>query len=416
MDHFQYHNGELHAEQVALREIAARFGTPCYVYSRAALEQAYAAYADALHNVDHLICYAVKANSNLAVLNVLARLGAGFDVVSIGELERVLAAGGEAGKCVFSGVGKKACELRRALELGIFCFNVESAAELHTLQEEAAQMQCSAQVSLRVNPDVDARTHPYISTGLRDNKFGIDINQAPTLYAAAQSAANLEVVGIDCHIGSQLTSVEPFLAALDRLLDLYDKLSVSGINIKHIDLGGGLGVRYEYETPPTPEDYLSRVLERLGDRHVQLLLEPGRSICANAGVLLTEVTCLKENGTKNFAIVDAAMNDMLRPALYDAWLGVDPLRNSATAPQRDYDIVGPVCESGDFIAKQRRLALSAGDLLAVRSAGAYGFVMSSNYNTRPRAAEVMVDGSAAHIVRQRETLQDLLRGESLLPQ
>lgn len=415
MDHFQYRNGNLYAEQVALSAIAARFDTPCYVYSRAALEQAYTAYADALRDVDHMICYAVKANSNLAVLNVLARLGAGFDVVSIGELERVLAAGGEAGKCVFSGVGKKPDELRRALELGIFCFNVESAAELQTLQEQAALMQCTAHVSLRVNPDVDAQTHPYISTGLRDNKFGIDINEAATLYAAAQSAANLEVLGIDCHIGSQLTSVEPFLAALDRLLELYDELSASGISIKHIDLGGGLGVRYADETPPTPGDYLSRVLERLGDRRVLLLLEPGRSICANAGVLLTEVTYLKENGSKNFAIVDAAMNDMLRPALYDAWLGVDPLQQSATAPERDYDIVGPVCESSDFIAKQRRLALSAGDLLAVRSAGAYGFVMSSNYNTRPRAAEVMVDGSAMHLVRQRETVQDLLRGESLLP-
>ncbi|MGI9288194.1 MAG: diaminopimelate decarboxylase [Pseudomonadales bacterium] len=416
MDHFQYHNGHLHAEQVALSEVAERFGTPCYVYSRAALEQAYASYATALDDIDHLICYAVKANSNLAVLNVLARLGAGFDVVSIGELERVLAAGGEPGKCVFSGVGKKASELQRALELGIFCFNVESATELQTLQQTAARMDCTAHVSLRVNPDVDAQTHPYISTGLRDNKFGIDINEAPTLYAAAQSAANLEVMGIDCHIGSQLTSVEPFLAALERLLDLYDKLSANGIKVKHIDLGGGLGVRYATETPPTAGDYLGRVIERLGERRVQLLVEPGRSICANAGVLLTQVTSLKDNGAKNFAIVDAAMNDMLRPALYDAWLGVEPLQQSATAPQRDYDIVGPVCESADFIAKNRRLALSTDDLLAVRSAGAYGFVMSSNYNSRPRAAEVMVDGNIMHLVRQRETLQDLLRGESLLPE
>ncbi|MGI9294765.1 MAG: diaminopimelate decarboxylase [Pseudomonadales bacterium] len=416
MDHFQYHNGSLHVEQVALTEIAEHFGTPCYVYSRAALEQTYASYADALRGIDHLICYAVKANSNLAVLNVLARLGAGFDVVSIGELERVRTAGGEPGKCVFSGVGKKASEMQRALELGIFCFNVESATELQTLQEEAARMHCTAQVSLRVNPDVDAQTHPYISTGLRDNKFGIDINEAPALYAVTQSAANLEVVGIDCHIGSQLTSVEPFLAALERLLELYDNLSSNGINIKHIDLGGGLGVRYAAETPPSPSDYLGEVIARLGERRVQLLVEPGRSICANAGVLLTQVICLKENGVKNFAIVDAAMNDMLRPALYDAWLEVEPLVQSDTAPQRDYDIVGPVCESADFIAKSRRLALSEDDMLAVRSAGAYGFVMSSNYNSRPRAAEVMVDGNTMHMVRQRETLQDLLRGESLLPQ
>lgn len=416
MDHFQYHNGSLYAEQVSLTEVAERFGTPCYVYSRAALEQAYDSYASALSSIDHLICFAVKANSNLAVLNVLARLGAGFDVVSIGELERVLAAGGEPGKCVFSGVGKKVSELQRALQLGIFCFNVESATELQALQEEAARLQCTAHVSLRVNPDVDAQTHPYISTGLRDNKFGIDINAAPALYAVAQSAANLEVTGIDCHIGSQLTSVEPFLAALERLLDLYDKLRASGIRIKHIDLGGGLGVRYADETPPSPAEYLGQVVARLGERPVQLLVEPGRSICANAGVLLTQVIGLKENGTKNFAIVDAAMNDMLRPALYDAWLEVEPLAQNATAPQRDYDIVGPVCESADFIAKHRRLALRANDLLAVRSAGAYGFVMSSNYNSRPRAAEVMVDGDAMHLVRQRETLQDMLRGESLLPQ
>lgn len=415
MEFFHYKNGSLYAEQLALTEVSERFGTPCYVYSRAALEAAYASYADALRDVDHLICYAVKANSNLAVLNVLARLGAGFDVVSIGELERVLAAGGEPGKCVFSGVGKTASDLRRALELGIFCFNVESATELQTLQEQAATLKCTARVSLRVNPDVDANTHPYISTGLRDNKFGIDINAAPALYAQAQRASHLEVAGIDCHIGSQLTSVEPFLAALERLLGLYDSLSASGIPIKHIDLGGGLGVRYAQESPPTPGDYLSQVVERLGTRGVQLLVEPGRSICANAGVLLMQVICLKENGAKNFAIVDAAMNDMLRPALYNAWLAIEPLLQGDTARQRDYDIVGPVCESADFIAKDRRLALSEGSLLAVRSAGAYGFVMSSNYNSRPRAAEVMVDGNAAHLVRQRETLQDLLRGESLLP-
>ncbi len=415
MEFFHYKNGSLYAEQLALTEVSKRFGTPCYVYSRAALEAAYASYADALRDVDHMICYAVKANSNLAVLNVLARLGAGFDVVSIGELERVLAAGGEPGKCVFSGVGKTASDLRRALELGIFCFNVESTTELQTLQEQAANLKCTARVSLRVNPDVDAKTHPYISTGLRDNKFGIDINAAPALYAQAQRASHLEVAGIDCHIGSQLTSVEPFLAALERMLGLYDSLNASGIPIKHIDLGGGLGVRYAQESPPTAGDYLSQVVERLGTRSVQLLVEPGRSICANAGVLLTQVICLKENGAKNFAIVDAAMNDMLRPALYNAWLAIEPLLQGGTAPQRDYDIVGPICESADFIAKDRRLALSEGSLLAVRSAGAYGFVMSSNYNSRPRAAEVMVDGDAAHLVRQRETLQDLLRGESLLP-
>lgn len=416
MDYFEYKAGHLHAEQVALGAIASRFGTPCYVYSRAALEQQYAAYDQALRGVDHLICFAVKANSNLAVLNVLARLGAGFDVVSSGELERVLAAGGEPGRCVFSGVGKQASELQRALQLGILCFNVESAAELESLQREAARMDCTARVSLRVNPDVDAQTHPYISTGLRDNKFGIDISEAPALYAAAQQAANLEVTGIDCHIGSQLTSVAPFLAALERLLELFDTLSADGIPIMHIDLGGGLGVRYASETPPSPQEYLGQVIERLGERQVKLLVEPGRSICANAGVLLTQVICLKNNGQKRFAIVDAAMNDMLRPALYDAWLDVAPLTQGAEAAPQDYDIVGPVCESADFIAKGRPLAVAAGDLLAIRSAGAYGFVMSSNYNSRPRAAEVMVDGGAMHLVRRRESLRDLMRGESVLPE
>ncbi|MCO8167031.1 diaminopimelate decarboxylase [Pseudomonas sp. 21LCFQ02] len=415
MDAFNYRDGELFAEGVALSAIAERFGTPTYVYSRAHIEAQYNAYADALNGMPHLVCFAVKANSNLGVLNVLARLGAGFDIVSRGELERVLAAGGRADKIVFSGVGKSRDDMRRALEVGVHCFNVESTEELERLQLVAAELGVRAPVSLRVNPDVDAGTHPYISTGLKENKFGIDIVQAEDVYVRASQLPNLEVVGVDCHIGSQLTTLEPFIDALDRLLDLVDRLGDCGIHLRHIDLGGGLGVRYRDEEPPLAQDYIQAVRKRLEGRDLGLVFEPGRFIVANAGALLTRVEYLKHTEHKDFAIVDAAMNDLIRPALYQAWMDVSAVqpRDSAT---RLYDIVGPICETGDFLAKDRELALAEGDLLAVRSAGAYGFVMSSNYNTRGRAAEVLVDGNQAHEVRRRETLTELFAGESLLPE
>ncbi|WP_297527954.1 diaminopimelate decarboxylase [Thiohalobacter sp.] len=414
MDHFDYRDGRLHAESVPLEAIAERFGTPCYVYSRATLEAHWQAFDRALGAHPHLICYAVKANSNLAVLSLLARLGSGFDIVSVGELERVLAAGGEPSRVVFSGVGKRADEMRRALEAGIHCFNVESTPELERLEAVAAECGRVAPVSLRVNPDVDAGTHPYISTGLKENKFGIDIEQAAEVYRRAAASPHLAVRGIDCHIGSQLTRVEPFVDALDRVLVLVDRLADEGIAIEHLDIGGGLGIRYRDETPPLPADYVRPLLERLGDRRLTLLLEPGRAIAGNAGVLLTRVEYLKETPHRNFAIVDAAMNDLLRPALYGAWQEIVPVAPREAEP-RIWDIVGPVCETGDFLGKDRSLALAAGDLLAVRSAGAYGFTMSSNYNSRPRAAEIMVDGDQAHCVRARETLEDLWRGEALLP-
>lgn len=416
MTAFVYKNGELHAEQVALAAIARAHGTPCFVYSRNAIEQAYRAWDDALQGVPHLVCFAVKANSNLAVLNVLARLGAGFDIVSGGELERVLAAGGQPSRIVFSGLGKTEAEMRRALTLGIHCFNVESAAELERLQRVAAELGVQAPISLRVNPDVDAKTHPYISTGLKENKFGIDITSAPAVYRRAAELPNISVQGVDCHIGSQLTDDTPFLDALQRLLALVDELAASGIRIRHLDLGGGLGVTYRDETPPAPEVYLAKVREQLAGRDLTLLFEPGRSIVANAGVLLTEVNLLKPTEHKNFAIIDAAMNDLIRPALYGAWMGIDAVRPRDDRPALEWDIVGPVCETGDFLGKDRSLALAEGDLLAVRSAGAYGFVMSSNYNTRPRAAEVMVDGDQVHLVRRREELSELFAGEFLLPE
>ncbi|CAD5106339.1 diaminopimelate decarboxylase [Zestomonas carbonaria] len=415
MEAFEYRDGELYAEGVALSAIAARFGTPTYVYSRAHIEAQYRAYAEALAGLPHLVCFAVKANSNLGVLNALARLGAGFDIVSRGELERVLAAGGEPGKIVFSGVGKTRDDMRRALEVGVHCFNVESTVELERLQEVAADLGVKAPVSLRVNPDVDAGTHPYISTGLKENKFGIDIDEAEAVYARAAGLPNLEVVGVDCHIGSQLTSLPPFLDALERLLALVDRLAARGIRIRHLDLGGGLGVRYKDEEPPLAGDYIQAVRERIAGRDLALVFEPGRSIVANAGVLLTRVEYLKHTAHKDFAIVDAAMNDLIRPALYQAWMDVVPVR-PRDGEARSYDIVGPICETGDFLAKQRDLALDEGDLLAVRSAGAYGFVMSSNYNTRGRAAEVLVDGGQAFEVRRRETLPELFAGESLLPE
>jgi diaminopimelate decarboxylase len=415
MDAFNYRDGELFAEGVALSAIAERFGTPTYVYSRAHIEAQYRAYADALSGTPHLVCFAVKANSNLGVLNVLARLGSGFDIVSRGELERVLAAGGQADKIVFSGVGKTRDDMRRALEVGVHCFNVESTDELERLQIVAAEMGVRAPISLRVNPDVDAGTHPYISTGLKENKFGIAIADAEDVYVRAAQLPNLDVVGVDCHIGSQLTTLEPFIDALDRLLALVDRLGDCGIYLRHIDLGGGLGVRYRDEEPPLAADYIKAVRERLDGRDLSLVFEPGRFIVANAGVLLTQVEYLKHTEHKDFAIVDAAMNDLIRPALYQAWMDVTAVRPRDSAT-RAYDIVGPICETGDFLAKGRDLALAEGDLLAIHSAGAYGFVMSSNYNTRGRTAEVLVDGSQAFEVRRRETVAELFAGESLLPE
>ena len=414
MQPFSYRDNVLFAEGVALPAIAERFGTPTYVYSRAHIEAQYRAYADALAGLPHLVCFAVKANSNLGVLNLLARLGAGFDIVSRGELERVLAAGGEPGKIVFSGVGKSREDMQRALEVGVHCFNVESAEELERLQEVAASLGKRAPISLRVNPDVDAGTHPYISTGLKENKFGIDIAKAEAVYARAAELPNLEIIGVDCHIGSQLTSLAPFLDALDRLLVLIDRLAERGIRIRHLDLGGGLGVQYRDEQPPLAGEYIAAVRERIAGRDLALVFEPGRSIVANAGVLLTRVELLKRTDHKNFAIIDAAMNDLIRPALYQAWMEIVPVEQR-DAEARPYDIVGPICETGDFLGKDRELALAEGDLLAVRSAGAYGFVMSSNYNTRGRAAEVLVDGEQVHEVRRRETLTELFAGESLLP-
>jgi diaminopimelate decarboxylase len=415
MNAFNYRDGELFAEGVALSAIAERFGTPTYVYSRAHIEAQYRSYTDALQGTEHLVCFAVKANSNLGVLNVLARLGAGFDIVSGGELERVLAAGGRADRVVFSGVGKTREDMRRALEVGVHCFNVESTDELERLQVVAAEMGKIAPISLRVNPDVDAGTHPYISTGLKENKFGIAIADAEAIYVRAAQLPNLDVVGVDCHIGSQLTTVDPFLDALDRLLALVDRLAECGIHLRHLDLGGGVGVRYRDEEPPLVADYIKAIRERVGTRDLALVFEPGRYIVANAGALLTRVEYLKHTEHKDFAIIDAAMNDLIRPALYQAWMGV-----SAVTPRegegRAYDLVGPICETGDFLAKDRQLNLAEGDLLAVQSAGAYGFVMSSNYNTRGRCAEILVDGDQAFEVRRRETVAELYAGESLLPE
>ncbi|NBA94365.1 diaminopimelate decarboxylase [Pseudomonas sp. R5(2019)] len=415
MDAFDYRDGTLFAEGVALPSIAERFGTPTYVYSRAHIEAQYRAYADALEGIDSLVCFAVKANSNLAVLNVLARLGAGFDIVSGGELERVLAAGGRPDRIVFSGVGKTRDDMRRALEVGVHCFNIESTDELERLQEVAAEMGKFAPVSLRVNPDVDAGTHPYISTGLKENKFGIAIAEAEAVYVRAAQLPNLEIVGVDCHIGSQLTTLDPFLDALDRLLDLVDRLGDCGIFLRHLDLGGGVGVRYRDEEPPQVADYIKAVRERTEGRGLALVFEPGRFIVANAGVLLTRVEYLKHTEHKDFAIVDAAMNDLIRPALYQAWMDVKAVQ-PRDGQARTYDVVGPICETGDFLARERELALAEGDLLAVQSAGAYGFVMSSNYNTRGRCAEVLVDGEQAFEVRRRETVAELFAGESLLPE
>lgn len=416
MDHFSYRNNELYAEDIPLRDIAETYGTPCYVYSRATLERHYQAYASAFSDQSSLICYAVKANSNIAVLNVLARLGAGFDIVSIGELERVLKAGGLPEKIVFSGVGKQSHEMQRALELGVHCFNVESEAELYRLNEVAVKLQMRAPVSLRVNPDVDAGTHPYISTGLKDNKFGVAIDDAERIYGVADSLPGLRVIGVDCHIGSQLTETEPFLDALDRVLLLIERLRAMKVQIEHIDLGGGLGVRYRDETPPEPKDYAEALGRKLHGSNLKVILEPGRSIAANAGVLLTQVEFLKRNEDKHFAIVDAAMNDLLRPSLYGAWQDIVPIRPREDGETCTYDIVGPVCETGDFLGKDRAMKLFPGDVLAVKSAGAYGFTMSSNYNSRNRAAEVMVDGEHSYLVRRRETVEEQMQQEQLLPE
>ncbi|QXP82870.1 diaminopimelate decarboxylase [Methylococcus sp. Mc7] len=416
MDHFNYRGGLLHAEDVPLSAIAERHGTPCYIYSRATLERHWHAFDGALGSCPHLVCYAVKANSNIAILNLLARLGSGFDIVSAGELERVLAAGGDPSRVVFSGVGKREDELARALDAGIRCFNVEVAEELDRLDRLAGERGVKAPVSLRVNPDVDAGTHPYISTGLRENKFGIEVEEALTQYRRAARMPNLEVVGIDCHIGSQLTSSMPFIDALDRVLALVAQLRSEGVAIRHLDLGGGLGIRYRDEDPPHPTEYAEQLFARLGRHDFEILIEPGRAIAGNAGLLLTRVEYLKANQTKRFAIVDAAMNDLLRPALYGAWQEIVPVApRPDDAESHTYDIVGPVCETGDFLGKSRDLALAPGDLLAVRSAGAYGFSMSSNYNSRPRPAEVLVDGGTVHLIRERETIAQLFAGERLLP-
>ncbi len=415
MDHFSYRDGELHAEAVSLREIAETHGTPAYVYSRATLERHWHAFDRAFADRPHLVCYAVKANSNLAVLGVLARLGSGFDIVSVGELERVLAAGGDPGRVVFSGVGKRADEMARALEVGIRCFNVESEPELRRLEAVAAAHGVQAPVALRVNPDVDAGTHPYISTGLRENKFGIDIARAADIYRQVADSAHLRVSGIDCHIGSQLTELSPFLDALDRIMQLLDRLAGAGIAIDHLDLGGGLGVRYRDESPPGPGDYAAALAQRLGELDCELFVEPGRAIAANAGVLLTRVEYLKRTEARNFAIVDAAMNDLLRPALYQAWQEIVTVEQRPEGEAATWDLVGPVCETGDFLGKERPLVLREGSLLAVRSAGAYGFTMASNYNSRPRPPELLVDGERVHVARPRETFEDLFGSEVVLP-
>lgn len=414
MDHFNYKDGLYYAEDVPLTDIASQFGTPCYVYSRATLERHYQVFDQALAGHSHKVCYAVKANSNLAVLQVLAKLGSGFDIVSGGELERVLKAGGLPENIVFSGVGKLTSELQRALEVGIYCFNVESKPELDRLNQIAGQMDKIAPIAIRVNPDVDAKTHPYIATGLKENKFGIDIKDAISIYDYASTLPHVIIEGVDCHIGSQLTELEPLLAAFDKVHDLVVELRDRGIEIKHLDLGGGLGVTYSDESPPGPGDYARALRDRFSDNDLELILEPGRAIAANAGVLLTSVEYMKLTPEHDFAIVDAAMNDLLRPALYSAYHDIVPVIPRPAEHAKHYDIVGPVCETGDFLGKNRLLNIEAGDYLAVRTAGAYGFGMSSNYNSRPRCAEVMVDGTNAHLVRRRETIEDLFSHEQLL--
>ena len=416
MDYFAYKQGQLFAEDVAVADIAAQHGTPVYIYSRATLERHWHAFNDAIGEHPHLICYAVKANSNIGVLSVLAKLGSGFDIVSAGELARVIEAGGNASKVVFSGVGKKYDEIRYALQQGIMCFNVESEPELHRINEVAGELGVKAPISLRINPDVDAKTHPYISTGLKANKFGIARENALATYELAASLPHLNVVGMDCHIGSQLTEIGPFVDALERLLVLIDELAERNIIIEHLDVGGGLGVTYNDELPPHPKEYAQAMAEKMvGRESLKLILEPGRAIAANAGILVTEVEFIKQGEEKNFAIVDAAMNDLLRPALYSAWQNIIPVDENSDAVPSTYDVVGPVCETGDFIGKDRILSIKPTDLLAVRSAGAYGFVMASNYNSRCRPAEIMADGDTAIVVREREIQKDLWKGEHKLP-
>ena len=415
MDYFEYRADQLHAEGVSLKTLAEHYGTPLFVYSRATLERHWRSFDDALADCKHLVCYAVKANSNLAVLNVLARLGSGFDIVSAGELQRVIRAGGDASKVVFSGVGKLPHEMRLALESGIRCFNVESEQELDTLNGVARSMGRKAPVSFRVNPDVDAKTHPYISTGLKENKFGITIDAAEHIYLKASEMEHIEIHGIDCHIGSQLTELTPFIDALDRVLNLVDKLSGHGIQLRHLDLGGGLGVTYNDETPPLPKQWAQAIKQKLQGFDGEIIIEPGRAIAANAGVLVTRVNVIKKTEHKNFAVIDAAMNDLIRPTLYSAWQKIVPVELGSEIESDTYDVVGPICETGDFLGKDRVLSIQQGDLLAIRSSGAYGFSMSSNYNTRARAAEVMVDGEQHFLIRARETFDDLIRGESLLP-
>ncbi|HDR1044714.1 TPA: diaminopimelate decarboxylase [Pasteurella multocida] len=416
MDYFQYQQAQLMAEQVPVKHIAQQYGTPLYIYSRATLERHWHAFNNALGDHPHLICFAVKSNPNIAILNIMARLGSGFDIVSQGELERVLAAGGEPSKIVFSGVAKTETEIARALEVGIRCFNVESVAELYRINQVAGEMGKTAPISLRVNPDVDARTHPYISTGLKENKFGISVAEARNVYQLANQLPHIQITGMDCHIGSQLTELQPFLDATDRLIVLMEQLKQDGIQLKHLDLGGGLGVPYTNENPPHPSEYASALLDKLKAYHeLEIILEPGRAITANAGILVTKVEYLKHNEDRHFAIVDAGMNDMIRPALYQAYMNIIEVDRTLTRDKAVYDVVGPICETSDFLGKQRELAIVAGDYLAQRSAGAYGASMSSNYNSRSRTAEVMVDGDQVHLIRRRETLEELWALERLLP-
>jgi len=415
VDHFNYKDDSLFCEDVAISTLAETYGTPLYVYSRATLERHWHAFDAALAGRDHLVCYAVKANSNLAVLDVLARLGSGFDIVSGGELQRVLRAGGDPAKIIFSGVGKLAEEMELALESGIHCFNVESEQELDQLNAIAGRNQRVARVSFRVNPDVDAKTHPYISTGLKENKFGINVEDAESVYLKASGMAHIDVIGIDCHIGSQLTELSPYVDALGRLLVLVKRLEAKGVEIRHLDLGGGLGIRYKDETPPLPEEWLSALRDQLNGFDGTVVIEPGRAIAGNAGVLVSQVNYIKHSKDKNFAVVDAAMNDMIRPSLYDAWLEIIRVDLPSDEPSRVYDIVGAICETGDFLGKDRSMQLAQNDLIVIRSSGAYGFSMSSNYNSRNRAAEVMVDGDRHYCVREREVFEQLIQGESLLP-
>ena len=414
MDFFQYKNEQLYVEDLPVKQLAEEFGTPLYIYSRATLERHWHAFDSALGKHPHLICYAVKANSNIGILNVMAKLGSGFDIVSQGELERVLAAGGDASKVVFSGVAKSRAEIMRALEVGIRCFNVESVAELHHINQIAGEMEKIAPISLRVNPDVDAHTHPYISTGLKENKFGVSVDEAREVYKLAATLPHVKITGMDCHIGSQLTELQPFLDATDRLIRLMEQLKEDSITLKHLDLGGGLGVTYTDETPPHPSDYATALLNKLKDyEDLEIILEPGRAIAANAGILLAKVQYLKSNESRNFAITDTGMNDMIRPALYEAYMNIIEIDRSLERKKAIYDVVGPVCETSDFLGKQRELAIAEGDYIAQRSAGAYGASMSSNYNSRPRTAEVLVDGNKAHLIRRRENLSELWALESI---